>query len=701
MTRGGTEADVPGPGGTPAGGTRSHGAGSGATPAGCSGSGATRSAGTGSGAAENERGYRVYRPVIPEVCPADPDRMVLSADAGGRCEVFAHDAATGRTRQVTDRPHGTLHGTLDRDGAVWWFDEDLEGRGVWRVQDFDGGPDTAGLPPAPAGTPRGLAMNAAGQVAAGVGSPAGLAVWLGRRGGPAREVHRAAGPRRLAGLSPDGALLAVAGPPHDLRAVTLLSPDGRTVAEFGGGDLPQVAAAPDTAAYSGASALPEREAGTGAPAAARIWARGFAPTAEPAELLLVTEHSDRYRLATWDARHGLREYAWCAFDTEIDAVWYPEARKVLIRQDRHGRSLLHTADLDRRTLSTAATPPGSIPDAAPRPGGGIHYVWTDSATPPRLCTTAAAGPARSHPPVLGTLPERVPGVHSELWTPGPDGPVHTLLSLPERTGTAPPPLVFLLHGGPADHDRDAYDGTVHSLVASGLGAARVNYRGSTGYGPRWRAAFGAGVGLTQVDDLVAVRADLLARGLAREGAVGLWGTSWGGALALLALGVRPGLWQAGVAVKPVADFAAAHRSGLPALRALDERLFGGTPDEVPERYARSSPVTHAARVTAPVLVVAAARDTKCPPQQIADYLAALRAAGAPHESLWLESGHDGYRGADHVATLRRALEFLHRHLGAAARRTASAAPRSDRCGAQQAGAPDPSGTVRRHSEGRR
>lgn len=652
--------------------------------------GGARAAGAGPGTAGTEPGYRLSRPVIPEVCPTDPHRMVLTADAGGRCEVFAHDASTGRTRQVTDRAHGTLYGTLDRDGAVWWFDEDLDGRGVWRVQDFDGGPDRRALPPAPAGTPRGLAMNAAGQVAAGVGGPDGLAVWLGRRGGPARPVHRAPGPWRLAGLSPDGGLLAVAGPPYAERAVTVLAADGRTVAEFGG-DRPD----------------------------AGVWVRGFAPAsgpsapsgprgpAGPAELLLVTEYGDRYRLATWDARHGLREHGWCTFDTEIDAVWYPDARRVLIRQDRHGRSLLHTADLDRRTVTTLATPPGSIPDAAPRPGGEIHYVWTDSANPPRLRTTATDREARARLPVLGIRPERVPGVHSELWTPGPDGPVHTLLSLPERTGARPAPLVFLLHGGPADHDRDAYDGIVHSLVASGLGVARVNYRGSTGYGPRWRAAFGGGVGLTQVDDLVAVRAELLRRGLARRDAVGLWGTSWGGALALLALGVRPGLWRAGVAVKPIADFAAAHRAGLPALRALDERLFGGTPADVPERYARSSPVTYAAGVTAPVLVVAAARDTKCPPQQIADYLAALRAAGVPHESLWLESGHDGYRGSDHVATLRRALEFLHGHLAAGARRTAPTAPRPDRGGARQAGGSEPpaqsAGTAKGghdHAEGR-
>ncbi|MEO3850089.1 prolyl oligopeptidase family serine peptidase [Streptomyces sp. B8F3] len=609
--------------------------------------------------------------------------MVLTADAGGRCEVFAHDAATGRTRQVTDRAHGTLYGTVDRDGAVWWFDEDLDGRGVWRVQDFDGGPDTPGLPPAPAGTPRGLAMNAAGQVAVGVGSPEGLAVWFGRRGGPARLVHRAPGPWRLAGLSPDGGLLAVGGPPYADRAVTVLASDGRTVAEFGGGDLPD----------SGA--------------AAGLWARGFAPAGSPsgvasgaAELLLVTEHGDRYRLATWDARHGLHEHGWCTFDTEIDAVWYPDARRVLVRQDKHGRSLLHTADLERHTVATLTTPPGSIPDAAPRTGGEVHYVWTDSATPPRLRTTATDGPARARLPVLATLPEGVPGAHRELWTPGPDGPVHTLLSLPERTGGRPAPLVFLLHGGPADHDRDAYDGVVHSLVAAGLGTARVNYRGSTGYGPRWRAAFTDGVGLTQVDDLVAVRADLLRRGMARPDAIGLWGTSWGGALALLALGVRPDQWQAGVAVKPIADFAAAHRTGLPALRALDERLFGGTPEDVPERYARSSPVTYAAAVTAPVLVVAAERDTKCPPRQIADYLAALRAANVPHESLWLESGHDGYRGSDHVATLRRALEFLHGHLTRGTRRAAPTVPRSDRGGARQAGGARASGPVHRHLEGR-
>ncbi|PJE95320.1 S9 family peptidase [Streptomyces carminius] len=585
--------------------------------------GAAADAGTGLQGA----GYHVQRPVLPEVCPRDPALMAFTGDADGRCEVFAFDARTGTARQVTDRPRGTLHCAIDADAAVWWFAEDEAGRGHWYFQDFHGGPARPGLAGLPTGTPRGLVLGADATVAVGLGHGSGLTVCLGRRGGTGRRVLRAEGYAVLAGLSPDGRLLAVARAAASGRAVTVHTADGGTAAVLSG-----------------------RDGG--------LWALGFAPRSAGdtgAELLLIRRLGDRYVPAVWREADGIRLHEWCAFDTEITARWYPEGGRLLIRQDRHGRSRLFTADLGHRTLTPLPVPPGSVLDAVPRPGGDVHYLWTDTATPLRAYSTAGT-------PLPGTdLPAvRVPGHHTELWTPGPEGPVHTLLSLPERP--ARPPLVLLVHGGPADHDRDAYDPVVHSLVASGFAVARVNYRGSTGYGPRWREAFGESVGLAQVADLAAVRADVLERGLADPGAVGLWGTSWGGYLVLLALGTRPGLWQAGVAVKPLADCATAHRAGTPALRALDEALFGGTPEQVPERYARSSPIRYADRVRAPLLMAAATHDAKCPPEQVRTYLAALRACGVRHEEMWLDSGHDGYLGSDHVAVLRRGLGFLDREL---------------------------------------
>ncbi|MFG3498881.1 alpha/beta hydrolase family protein [Streptomyces sp. NPDC047928] len=568
-------------------------------------------------------GYQVYRAALPEVCAADPTRMVFTADAGGRCEVFTWDAARRRARQVTRRPLGTLHGAIDHDAYVWWFDEDAHGRGLWRYQPFTGGADLPGLTDVPPGLPRGLAVGDHATVAVAVGDGHATTVHIGRRGGPARAVARVDGHATLTGITPGGHLLALAG----ADTVTVLTRDGAVRAVLSGGR------------------------GEG-----RLWSLGFAPAGDGDELLLVRERDDRYVLESWRPATGAVTHDWCAFDTEITARWVGDGRSVLVRQDRRGRSILHRARLTERTLTTVPTPAGTLLDAAIRPGGDLHCLWTATGHPPALRST------RGTPlPPLPTVAERVPGDHRDLWTPGPDGPVHTLLSLPDGT-PGPVPAVFLVHGGPADHDRDAYDGVVHSLVASGFAVARVNYRGSTGYGPRWRRAFSRGVGLTQVDDLVSVRADLTARRLIRSDAVGLWGTSWGGYLVLLALGTRPDLWQAGIAVKPVADCVAAHRTTTPALRALDERLFGGTPDDVPERYARSSPIHYAAAVRAPLLVAAATHDVKCPPGQVRGYLAALRAAGVRHEALWLDSGHDGYDGGDHVAVLRRAVAFLDREL---------------------------------------
>ncbi|MFF1444346.1 alpha/beta fold hydrolase [Streptomyces sp. NPDC058295] len=596
--------------------------------------------------------FRVFLGALPEVCPRDPRRMVLTADADGRCEVFTWDAATGRTRQVTDRPHGTVHCAIDADAYVWWFDEDAEGRGHWWFQPFDGGCRVPGLPGAPGALPRGLAVTADGTVAAALASRhGGTRVFVGRRGRAPREILDVAGEGRLGGMTPEGDLVALATVSDGDATVVVVTSAGRVVAR-----------------------LP----GTGGPAG-RFWCRGFSPRPGRSELLLVHELEHGYRLATWTPRRGLVTHSWCRFDTEITARWYPDTDEVLVRQERHGRSLLHRVSLRDRTRRVLPTPAGSLLDAAPRPGGGLHYLWTDTAHPP--VPRATDGVAL---PTPGPLP-RVPGRHTEVWTRTPDGPVHTLLSLPHpddsRPGGAdagacagggaggaevPPPAVFLVHGGPADHDRDAYDATVHSLVASGYAVARVNYRGSTGYGPRWRRAFGTGVGHPQVDDLAAVRADLVRRGLVDDRATALWGVSWGAYLVLLALGTRPGLWQAGVAVKPVADWVTAHRLTTPALRALDVRWFGGTPEQVPRRYAHSSPLTFAARVRAPLLVVGADKDVKCPPEQIRSYLGALTAAGVAHEQMWLDTGHDGYDGAAHVAVLRRSLTFLRARLPAPA-----------------------------------
>ncbi|MGW7057131.1 alpha/beta hydrolase family protein [Streptomyces sp. NPDC054904] len=610
------------------------------------------------------RTYGVYRPVLPVTSPRNPDRMVYTGDAEGRCEIFTWDRSNRTGRQLTDRPHGTLLCAIDEDEAVWWFDEDPAGSGGWRTQDFDGGPDRPALAGVPSGRPAGLALAAGGLVAVGIRTPEGLGVHLGRRGGTAASVLCAKGSGTLCDLAPDGGLLAVSGPAHSDRAVTLLTPDGTTVAVLSGTTERTWALgfAPTGAPLAGTPPLPGPTPFPDAPTTpGPMPSPGPEPTPGRTLLLVLRERAGRYHLGTWAPDRGLELLPWCSFDTETTARWYPGPgrTRILLRQDRHGRSRLFTADLDRGELTPVPTPEGSILDAAPAADGDVHFIWTDAVNVPRALSLSGT-------PLPGQSRWRLPrfGRRQDLWTPGPDGPVHTLVTTPADR-PAPHPLVLLVHGGPADHDRDAYDPMVQALVGSGYAVARVNYRGSTGYGPRWRSAYTEGVGHTQVADLVRARAELLARGIGREGAVGLCGTSWGGYLTLLAMGTRPDLWDAGVAVKPLADCATAFRHSTPALQALDSRLFGGTADEVPDAYTHASPSTYAAAIRSPLLVVAARRDAKCPPEQVEAYLDVLRAAGVAHELMWLDSGHDGYDGADHLAVIRRSLRFLGRGLPSA------------------------------------
>jgi dipeptidyl aminopeptidase/acylaminoacyl peptidase len=70
-------------------------------------------------------------------------------------------------------------------------------------------------------------------------------------------------------------------------------------------------------------------------------------------------------------------------------------------------------------------------------------------------------------------------------------------------------------------------------------------------------------------------------------------------------------------------------------------LFGGTPQEKPQQYAASSPITHAERVQAPILVIQGYNDSRCPAGQMARYEARMKSLGKPIEVLWFDAGHAG------------------------------------------------------------
>lgn len=170
----------------------------------------------------------------------------------------------------------------------------------------------------------------------------------------------------------------------------------------------------------------------------------------------------------------------------------------------------------------------------------------------------------------------------------------------------------------------------------------VNFRGSTGFGRRFLERIWGDLGRWELADMVAARDWLVAQEIARPDEVFVHGGSYGGYLTLFALGKRPDLWIGGMALVADADLTAVYEQCSEALRGALAAWMLGTPAERPEAYAASSPITYAADVAAPVLVIQARNDTRVPAQQMESYEQRMRSLGKDIEVVWLEGGHQSF-----------------------------------------------------------
>jgi dipeptidyl aminopeptidase/acylaminoacyl peptidase len=253
----------------------------------------------------------------------------------------------------------------------------------------------------------------------------------------------------------------------------------------------------------------------------------------------------------------------------------------------------------------------------------------------------------------------------------PSGPLWRSVSFPSSDGTSiqawvgvpegagPFPTVLSVHGGPEGAASDRFSPRLASWLDHGYAVCDLNYRGSTTFGREYQQAIWEHIGHWETEDLAAAAAWLVGEGIAVPRGIVLTGGSYGGYLTLLGLGRLPHLWAGGVALVAVGDWFGMFEESADALRAYQEQIFGGPPDEYPERFRTASPLTYVEDVEAPLLVWQGANDTRCPPEQFRTYEAAARAAGKRIEVEWFEAGHIGPTIEQMIAFQERALAFAH------------------------------------------
>ncbi len=330
----------------------------------------------------------------------------------------------------------------------------------------------------------------------------------------------------------------------------------------------------------------------------------------------------------------------------------------------------------RRHVIVADSSLSSLTIARGIPGGAPLLAYAGAGWAHEAEVAAVRVDRDGHPDWRTIRPARELDVHTPLVVPEaitfPTGPAgeavaHAIYYPPTNPACSGPageipPLLVMAHGGPTAAARRQVQLGVIYWTSRGIAVVDVDYRGSTGYGRRYRQALNGAWGVADVEDCVAAAKFLADRGDVDPDRLMIRGGSAGGFTVLASLALHD-VFAAGASRYGVADLEALAADTHKFESRYLDRLVGPYP-EARDIYRARSPINHLDGFDAPMIVLQGDEDEIVPPAQSEMIVEALEAKGVPVAYLLFEGEQHGFRSADNiVAALEAELAFFGRVLG--------------------------------------
>ena len=392
----------------------------------------------------------------------------------------------------------------------------------------------------------------------------------------------------------------------------------------------------------------------------------FSPLEGDARLVSTSNQSGFERPFLWNAVSG--ERVSLQMDDSPGAIipcsWSDDAGRILLCQIYQAQNQLYSYDVSTNEVVKLDHPVGTLSAWVGgffTSDGEIWTTWEDSAHPSSLVALDdKTGQLKRVVLQAGEVPAgRI--FQSVLLTSENGDPLQGWLAVPE--GDGPFPTILHTHGGPTSVMSSLFAPGAQCWLDHGFAFFSVNYHGSTTFGKDFEKSIWCNLGDLEVQDMAAAYKWLVENKIAQKDAVLLTGGSYGGYLTLQAIGRRPELWVGGMAEVAIADWKTMYEDEADSLRGYQRALFGGAPDEVPEATRKSSPITYAEQIQAPVMVIQGENDTRCPARQMKVYEEKLVSLGKQIEVHWFSAGHGSRAQEQQIKHQEMMLNFAYRVLG--------------------------------------
>jgi dipeptidyl aminopeptidase/acylaminoacyl peptidase len=232
----------------------------------------------------------------------------------------------------------------------------------------------------------------------------------------------------------------------------------------------------------------------------------------------------------------------------------------------------------------------------------------------------------------------------------------------------PVPMVLMVHGGPWARDIWALYPAHQWLADRGYAVLSVNYRGSTGFGKAFVNAANLEWAGRMHDDLIDAVNWAVARGIADEKRVAIYGASYGGYAALVGATFTPEKFACaidGFGISNLLTFLATVPDYWKPWQTMWKVRMGDYTTEAGRSFLEErSPLNRVDRIMRPLLIAQGANDVRVKASESDQIVRAMQARNIPVAYVYYPDEGHGFRREENRRSFNAVLEqFLAKHLG--------------------------------------